>query len=339
MTSVKDSKWDRGQSSRRPPISEQDKKFMADYLQVNLKMGRPRDELLEELAKKYQRSRRQIERHIARFLPRKQVSQEPHADERWKIVALVQKWREEVAGYSVGNLLQWWLDRTDAGASIRYYTDEDIQKLSLESGDQNAELPRATPLSLQVEKDPGFVFLRQKSPASDIWTLFDSWHKQTIPYTTALFSVLERVRRLLVRETGMPYSELREKGLAQVIFFASSQAMTSEMSSEKMSQIERRAMVLLACDLLVSGIAELPSNSCCAHLLNELRELQLIMNLEMSAATDMLGEGSWPSRIREIRPSLAVHPHELTQDFLDKSIEWQSTQDSLLEVLERFENE
>jgi hypothetical protein len=38
---------------------------MVDYLHAGLKMDKPRDELLEELAKKYQRSTRQIERYIA----------------------------------------------------------------------------------------------------------------------------------------------------------------------------------------------------------------------------------------------------------------------------------
>jgi hypothetical protein len=38
---------------------------MVDYLHAGLKMDKPRDELLEELAKKYQRSTRQIERYVA----------------------------------------------------------------------------------------------------------------------------------------------------------------------------------------------------------------------------------------------------------------------------------
>lgn len=334
MTFVKDSKWDRGEPSAKVPIGEQDKQLMADYLQAGLKMDKPRDVLLEELAKKYQRSPRQIERYIAEIRRRKDTSREQQANEREKFIAVIQKCRQEVISYSVANLLQWWLDKTDEGASIRYYTDEDVEKLYSESRDHHAELPRAKPFLLQVEKGPVFGLLRQKCPASDIWTLFDSWHEQTIPYTTALFLVLERVRRLLVREVGMPYSEFRERGLAGLAWVDG----IGNISFDKMCQLERRAMVLLTCDLLLSRIAEFLNNSCWAHLVNELRELQLRMNLELSGMTDMVGEGGWPSRIRGIRARLADHPRELTQEFLDELAQWQSTQDSLLEALKKLES-
>lgn len=71
MTSPKDLKRDGREFSPRPPISEQDKELIVDYLQAGLKMGKPRDHLLEELAEKYQRSPRQIERYIAHFSPPK----------------------------------------------------------------------------------------------------------------------------------------------------------------------------------------------------------------------------------------------------------------------------
>ncbi len=87
MTFVKDLKWDGREFSRRTPISEQDKKLMADYLQAGLKMGKPRDELLGELAGKYHRSARQIERYIAGF-------SRPEADLRYKETPHKQKIRE-----------------------------------------------------------------------------------------------------------------------------------------------------------------------------------------------------------------------------------------------------
>jgi len=52
-------------SLRRTRINEQDKQAMADYLRAHLHMGESRDELLEELGKKYNRSPRQIERYIS----------------------------------------------------------------------------------------------------------------------------------------------------------------------------------------------------------------------------------------------------------------------------------
>jgi hypothetical protein len=77
VTYVKDSKWDNGEPSGKLSIGEQDKQLMADYLQAGLKMGKPREVLLDELADKYKRSTRQIERYIARFL-------RPEADLRYE---------------------------------------------------------------------------------------------------------------------------------------------------------------------------------------------------------------------------------------------------------------
>jgi hypothetical protein len=267
--------------------------------------------------------------------PAGEISLEEQPGNKWVLRRLVRNWREEVASYSVGNLLQWWIDKTDEGASIRYYTDEDVEKLYPESRDHHAGVPRTKPLSLQVEKDPGFVLLRQKSPASDIWTLFDSWREQTIPYATALLFVLEKVRRILVREVGMPACESHEMGLVGVTLVDGIGA----ISSDKMCQLERRAMVLLTCDLLIAGIAELPSNSCWADLVNELRELQVRMNLGLFAVTDMTEEGSWLSRVRGIGARLAESPRELAQKFLDQLAQWQSTQDSLLTGLKYMESE
>jgi hypothetical protein len=67
VTTIKDSKWDRRESSEKPPISDQDKRLMVDYLRAGLKMDKSRDELLDELANKYRRSTRQIERYIAQL--------------------------------------------------------------------------------------------------------------------------------------------------------------------------------------------------------------------------------------------------------------------------------
>lgn len=88
MTSPKDSKWDGREFSWRPPISEQDKKLMVNYLQTGLKMGKSRDELLEELAGKYERSTRQIERYITRFSPKANLKyEETHHKQKMRELA------------------------------------------------------------------------------------------------------------------------------------------------------------------------------------------------------------------------------------------------------------
>ena len=266
--------------------------------------------------------------------PTGEISHEEQRRNRRALRRLAPRWRQEVALCSVASLLQWWLKKTDESASIRYYIDEDVEKLYPESGNHHPGLPRARPLLLQVEKDSGFVLLREKSSVSDIWTLFDSWREQTIPYATALFSVLERVRRILVREIGMPASECREMGLVGVTLVDGIGAIVSE----RMSQFERRAMVLLTCDLLIAGIAGFPRNSCWTDLVNELRELQVRMNLDLSTLTEVAEEGSWLGRIRGLGARLAESPSELGQKLLEELAEWQPTQHSLLEALAKLES-
>lgn len=80
MTSAKATRWDNGAFPRSKRISGHDKQAMADYLRVGI---RPRDELLEELAKKYDRSTRQIERYISQCSPSEQEPYEetPHKQE------------------------------------------------------------------------------------------------------------------------------------------------------------------------------------------------------------------------------------------------------------------
>ena len=58
-------------------VSDQDKQHIAEYLHAGLSVGKPRDELLEELGGKYHKSIRQIERYIADCsLPEKQIYRE-----------------------------------------------------------------------------------------------------------------------------------------------------------------------------------------------------------------------------------------------------------------------
>ncbi len=103
MASTKATKWVKGEFPRRTPISEQDKQEMADYLRAGLNMGKPRDELLEELSKKYHRSTRQIERYIAQCSPsEKQIYREgpiqvrtgPHQE---RLIELVESWKKELS--------------------------------------------------------------------------------------------------------------------------------------------------------------------------------------------------------------------------------------------------
>ena len=76
MTYDKVTRWEKGEFKRKKPIGDQDKQVMADYLRAGLNVGKPRNDLLEELSEKYHRSTRQIERHIKCSLSEKQIYRE-----------------------------------------------------------------------------------------------------------------------------------------------------------------------------------------------------------------------------------------------------------------------
>lgn len=60
----KETKWDKGKFSKRKPVSDEDKRAIAEYYQAGLKTAKSSEELLAELAERYDRSSRQIQRYI-----------------------------------------------------------------------------------------------------------------------------------------------------------------------------------------------------------------------------------------------------------------------------------
>lgn len=65
MPSREDSKWDKGQFEGKKQISDKDKEAIVEYYRAGRNAGMPREELLEDLAKLYNRSDRQIQRYIS----------------------------------------------------------------------------------------------------------------------------------------------------------------------------------------------------------------------------------------------------------------------------------
>jgi murein DD-endopeptidase MepM/ murein hydrolase activator NlpD len=64
MGNPENSKWDKGNFSKKKPISDETKKAIFWYYQVALKNGKASDDALNELSQRYDRSIRQIQRYI-----------------------------------------------------------------------------------------------------------------------------------------------------------------------------------------------------------------------------------------------------------------------------------
>jgi hypothetical protein len=67
MTDRKESRWDKGEFSKRNHVSNENKEAMTRYYQAGLKVGKSSDELLEVLSQQYKRTPRQIQRYISQI--------------------------------------------------------------------------------------------------------------------------------------------------------------------------------------------------------------------------------------------------------------------------------
>jgi hypothetical protein len=67
MTYRNESRWDKGEFSKRNHVSNENKEAMTRYYQAGLKVGKSSDELLEALSQQYKRTPRQIQRYISQI--------------------------------------------------------------------------------------------------------------------------------------------------------------------------------------------------------------------------------------------------------------------------------
>lgn len=236
---------------------------------------------------------------------------------------LIEKWRIEAASYSPIQLLQTRLEEASQEALSRFFTNKDTKMLYLEARRPHLETFDPKRLYLQVESDPIFGLLRQKFPTSTVWTALEAWGEQAVPYLRVFDDMLDLIERAVHRvfdEQGIDNSNLS-------VFITR-------------CRMERSYAVLVACDLLASGVTELPNNMRWALLVSDLEKLRLRVNLELSSLTRHTPKGGWSSGIKDIcRCSLGfLDPLEETRTFLSELVKLQSTEDSLAIALQELES-
>jgi len=74
MTYNQGSRWDKGEFLKLKPVSAEYKKAIADYYQAGLKTGKSSEDLLAELAERYGRSTRTIQRYIRGVIKPQEVT-------------------------------------------------------------------------------------------------------------------------------------------------------------------------------------------------------------------------------------------------------------------------
>lgn len=270
--------------------------------------------------------------------PHEETRHEQEAEGREKLVALVQKWRLEVASYSPVNLLQGWLDKASEDALARFYTNKDVEMLYSE-----ARRPHTEPLhlkrgSLQVEDDPTFGLLRQKFPASDVWAVFQAWCEQRIPYVQAFYHMLKKLAHVVANalDTAVldTVASAADKEVIKRVDWIDGSSFPAFVKKCKM---ERLLTVFVTCDLLAHGIASLPSNTYWEYLTNDLKKLRLRINVELSSVTAITSKGGWSSGIMEVRAQRPNYPLKMTRAFLSELIKLQSAEKPLATALQELE--
>jgi len=243
--------------------------------------------------------------------------------ERSQVRELIQRAREEVASYSPTQLLQRWLDEASENALSRFLTDEDTKMLYLEARRPHFETFHANRLCLRVESDPMFGLLRQKFTTATVWVALEAWGEQALPYLRAFYHMLDAPE-------NAAHSALDEQGIDD--------SNLSEFITR--CKMERLYAVLLTCDLLARGLAELPGNPHGALLGSDLERLRLRVNLELSLLTKNTPKGGWPSGIKDICAYSwdLFDPLEETRPFLNELVKLQSIQDSLAIPLQELES-
>jgi len=98
--------------------------------------------------------------------------------------------------------------------------------------------------------------------------------------------------------------------------------------------------VLIACDLLIRGLSELPGNIYWALLHNSLEKLRVRANLELSSLTNKTRKGGWPSNAGLIwaEPGDPSGLATRTRNYLSELSKLQSAHDSLEQLLQKLES-
>ncbi len=236
---------------------------------------------------------------------------------------LIQKWRVELESYSPIRLLQRRLEEVPQDALSRFFCDKDTKMLYLEARRPHFETFHPKRLYLQVESDPIFGLLRQKFPTSTVWTALEAWSEQAIPYLRAFGDMLDLTESAV--HSALDEEQLNNGNLSVFIMIC---------------KLERLGAVLLTCDLLARGLAELPSNVRWALFGGDLEKLRVRVNLELSSLTKNTSKGGWSTGVKDICAYSGdlLDPLEETRTFLNELVKLQSIQDLLAIALQELES-
>jgi len=276
-----------------------------------------------QIAERLDRNHRTVHKQLELAEQGKENSTKTTVLDRDRTHQLIEKWRIEAASYSPIQLLQRRLEEASQEALSRFFTDKDTKMLYLEARRPHLKTFHPKRSYLQVESDPIFGLLRQNFPTCTVWTSLEAWGEQAIPYLGAFGDMLDLTESAV--HSALDEEQLNNVNLSVFIMIC---------------KLERLGAVLLTCDLLARGLAELPSNVRWALFGGDLEKLRVRVNLELSSLTKNTSKGGWSTGVKDICAYSGdlLDPLEETRTFLNELVKLQSIQDSLAIALQELES-
>jgi len=212
-----DTKWDRGQFEKKRKISYKDKKEIARYYRAGVNVGRPSEELLEELAKQYERTPRQIQRYISEVkldIDSSSASFQKHTSDVLRLLdtyasQLAVTWEPEdfITPSELPNEKEfdYWFYAKKVDPSLETLIDSQIDSESLT-------------LVPELEREPEFEALTGHYEGTKLWEQMASYKQKGGEYV----SVGAKLHRTIVKLIDSVFTDKREahtfrSALAEVI--------------------------------------------------------------------------------------------------------------------------
>ena len=256
---------------------------------------------------------------------------EQRAAERGRMVRLIDAWLEELVTFSPVHLLKARLDTACEDALSSYYTDKDVEAAYVEA--RKCHLSETGPL-LQVQVDPAYMLLRLRHPRSRLWPAFESWQEQEAPYANAFDRMMHEIESVADEATDWAFSKYVKGAFRNIVWVEGDELSTLV----KRFAFRRWLAVLALCDLLVVGIAELPSARYWVDLIDDLKDLRLKANVELSAVTGFKAQRVWSRGVIGVLAQSPDTQLELTAEFLDELAELRLRETRLVTALRQLKS-
>lgn len=239
---------------------------------------------------------------------------------------LFQRWRSVLEHFSPTRLLERELTEASNKAVGEFFREEGEKEANRQADERHS-----VEVMLQLKADPVYASLRQGFPDPTVLTALDgsldAWGQSVPIYMSAYFHMINQINDWV----GQLMSSIFPK-----------QTKDNVNLSVAISECRKQTtyMVLIACDLLVHGLSELPANIHWALLHIGLEELRVRANLELASLTNKTRKGGWPSNAGLIwaEPGDPSGLATRTRNYLSELSKLQSAHDSIEQLLQKLES-